>query len=82
VPDAIDFKLTAQLLEGAITPSSKWLFLTMPGNPSGAVYSEAELKALGAVPGQEQSRPRPLRRDLRAHHFRRSWLRLPGQGLP
>ncbi|ANT52760.1 pyridoxal phosphate-dependent aminotransferase [Mesorhizobium amorphae] len=48
-PEATGFKLTPELLERAITPKSKWLFLNMPGNPSGAVYSEAELKALGAV---------------------------------
>ncbi|RJT40597.1 pyridoxal phosphate-dependent aminotransferase [Mesorhizobium waimense] len=48
-PEATGFKLTPELLERAITPRTKWLFLNMPGNPSGAVYSEAELKALGAV---------------------------------
>ena len=48
-PETTGFRLTAELLEGAITPKAKWLFLNMPGNPSGAVYSEADLKALGAV---------------------------------
>ncbi|MFI0849036.1 pyridoxal phosphate-dependent aminotransferase [Mesorhizobium sp. IMUNJ 23232] len=48
-PETTGFKLTPSLLEKAITPKTKWLFLNMPGNPSGAVYSEAELKALGAV---------------------------------
>ncbi len=43
------FRLTPQALEAAITPRTKWLFLNMPGNPSGAVYSETDLKALGAV---------------------------------
>ncbi|KIC21293.1 pyridoxal phosphate-dependent aminotransferase [Leisingera sp. ANG-Vp] len=43
------FKLTPEALQAAITPRSKWLILNMPGNPSGAVYSEAELQALGAV---------------------------------
>ncbi|CAH1667022.1 Aspartate/prephenate aminotransferase [Hyphomicrobiales bacterium] len=43
------FRLTPALLEGAITPRTKWLFLNMPGNPSGAVYSQDELAALGAV---------------------------------
>jgi aspartate aminotransferase len=43
------FRLTAELLEAAITPKTKWLFLNMPGNPSGACYSEADLKALGVV---------------------------------
>lgn len=43
------FRLTPAALEAAITPSTKWLFLNLPGNPSGAVYPEAQLKALGAV---------------------------------
>ncbi len=43
------FRLTPAALEAAITPRTKWLFLNMPGNPSGAVYSEAELRGLGAV---------------------------------
>ena len=43
------FRLTPEALEAAITPRTKWLFLNTPGNPSGAVYSEAEMKALGAV---------------------------------
>lgn len=48
-PETTGFRLTPDLLERAVTPRTKWLFLNMPGNPSGAVYSEAELKALGAV---------------------------------
>lgn len=48
-PETTGFRLTAERLERAITPKTKWLFLNMPGNPSGAVYSEADLKALGAV---------------------------------
>ncbi len=43
------FRLTPEILEQAITPKTKWLFLNSPGNPSGAVYDEASLKALGAV---------------------------------
>jgi aspartate aminotransferase len=48
-PARTGFRLTAELLERAITPKTKWLFLNMPGNPSGAVYAEADLQALGAV---------------------------------
>jgi len=48
-PADAGFRLTPQALEAAITPRTKWLFLNMPGNPSGAVYSEADLKALGTV---------------------------------
>ena len=43
------FRLTPDALRAAITPRTKWLFLNMPGNPSGAAYSRAELQALGAV---------------------------------
>ena len=48
-PETSGFRLTPALLERTITPKTKWLFLNMPGNPSGAVYSEAELRSLGAV---------------------------------
>jgi aspartate aminotransferase len=43
------FKLTAAALEKAITPKTKWVVMNSPSNPSGAAYSEAELKALTAV---------------------------------
>jgi len=43
------FKPTAEALEAAITPRTKWLFLNSPGNPSGAVYSAGELSALAEV---------------------------------
>lgn len=48
-PAETGFRLTPDLLESAITPRTKWLFLNSPGNPSGAVYSETDLRALGAV---------------------------------
>jgi aspartate aminotransferase len=44
-----DFKLQPADLEAAITPKSKWLMFNSPSNPSGAAYSEAELKALTEV---------------------------------
>lgn len=43
------FKLTPEALEGALTPKTKWLIFNSPSNPSGAAYTEAELKALAAV---------------------------------
>jgi aspartate aminotransferase len=43
------FKLTAQALEAAITPKSKWLIINSPSNPSGGAYTRAELKALADV---------------------------------
>lgn len=44
-----DFKLTAQELESAITPKTKWLIFNSPSNPTGAAYSYDELKALTDV---------------------------------
>ena len=43
------FKITPQQLDAAITPSTKWLMLNSPSNPSGAVYTPQELRALAAV---------------------------------
>ena len=43
------FRLTAEALERAITPRSKWLILNSPSNPTGAAYSAADLKALAEV---------------------------------
>jgi aspartate aminotransferase len=45
----VDFKLTPRLLEAAITPKSKVLLLNSPSNPTGKVYSRAELRALADV---------------------------------
>ena len=47
--DKATFKLTPEALEAAITPKTKWLIFNSPSNPSGAAYSEAELKALTDV---------------------------------
>ena len=43
------FKITADQLEAAITPKTKWLILNSPSNPTGAAYTKAELKALTDV---------------------------------
>ncbi|GAN68240.1 pyridoxal phosphate-dependent aminotransferase [Acetobacter orleanensis] len=40
------FKLTAEELEAAITPRTKWVFLNSPCNPTGAAYSAADLRPL------------------------------------
>ncbi|WP_027351631.1 pyridoxal phosphate-dependent aminotransferase [Halotalea alkalilenta] len=40
------FKLTADALRAALTPRTRWLILNSPNNPSGAVYTRAELEAL------------------------------------
>ncbi|WP_282123916.1 pyridoxal phosphate-dependent aminotransferase [Algibacter mikhailovii] len=41
-----DFKMTASQLEAAITPNTKMMWFSSPCNPSGSVYSKAELQAL------------------------------------
>ena len=43
------FKLLPAQLAAAITPKTKIVMLNSPSNPTGAVYSLAELKALGEV---------------------------------
>ncbi|MBN9347768.1 MAG: pyridoxal phosphate-dependent aminotransferase [Devosia sp.] len=43
------FKLSAEALEAAITPRTKWLILNTPSNPTGAAYTASELKALTDV---------------------------------
>ncbi|MBB5692352.1 pyridoxal phosphate-dependent aminotransferase [Muricoccus pecuniae] len=43
------FKITAEQLEAAITPRTKWLMLNNPCNPTGAAYTAEELKALTDV---------------------------------
>jgi aspartate aminotransferase len=43
------YKITAQQLEQAITPRTRLLILNSPCNPTGAAYTVAEWRALGAV---------------------------------
>ena len=46
---ATGLKLSPAALEAAITERTRWLILNSPGNPTGACYSEAELRALADV---------------------------------
>lgn len=43
------FKLTADQLDVAITPRTRWLILNTPSNPTGAVYGARQLEALAQV---------------------------------
>ena len=43
------FKLTADQLEAAITPNTKWFLFNSPSNPTGAGYTWDELKELTDV---------------------------------
>ncbi len=44
-----DFKVTPEQFEAAITDRTKVMLFASPNNPTGSVYSEAELRAIGAV---------------------------------
>ncbi|NJK61198.1 MAG: pyridoxal phosphate-dependent aminotransferase [Oscillatoriales cyanobacterium SM2_1_8] len=44
-----DYKITPAQLAAAITPQTKLFVLNSPGNPTGSVYTPAEVKALAAV---------------------------------
>ena len=46
---AQNFKMTPEQLEAAITPKTRMLILCSPSNPTGCVYSEAELEKLAEV---------------------------------
>ena len=43
------FRITAAQLEKAITPKTRMMFLNSPSNPSGAIYTKADLAALADV---------------------------------
>jgi aspartate aminotransferase len=43
------FKMSAEALEKAITPKTKWIIFNSPSNPTGAAYTRAELKAVTDV---------------------------------
>ena len=44
-----NFKITGEQLKAAITPKTKMLILCSPSNPTGSVYTQAELKELADV---------------------------------
>lgn len=43
------YKMTAEQFAAAITEKTKCLILNTPNNPTGAVYSESEIKAIAAI---------------------------------
>jgi aspartate aminotransferase len=46
------FKITPEQLDDALTPKTRLAVINSPSNPTGAVYSHAELTALGEVLGR------------------------------
>ena len=47
--DQTEFKVTPEQLRQAITPRTRLFLLNSPSNPTGSVYSRAEVKALGDI---------------------------------
>ncbi|MDR3310890.1 MAG: pyridoxal phosphate-dependent aminotransferase [Oscillospiraceae bacterium] len=47
--ESAGFKITAAQLEAAVTPKTKLFIINNPSNPTGMLYSEAELRALADV---------------------------------
>ena len=43
------YKLRPEVLDRAITPKTKWFVFNSPSNPTGAVYTKADIKALTDV---------------------------------
>ena len=48
-PIEAGFRATAAQIEKAVTPRTKLVIFNSPGNPTGAVYPEADLRAIAAV---------------------------------
>ncbi len=48
-PAETGFRLSPEQLDAAITPNTRWIMFNLPSNPAGAVYSDEEQQALGAV---------------------------------
>lgn len=48
-PAEAQFKMTAEQLEVAITPKTKWVILNSPSNPTGSGYTREDIEALTDV---------------------------------
>ena len=48
-PQGQNFKITAEQLRVALTPKTRLFVINSPSNPTGVIYTLAELKALGEV---------------------------------
>jgi aspartate aminotransferase len=51
--EANGWKMTPEEFEEAMSPSTKMVIINSPSNPTGVVYSKAELEALGEVAASE-----------------------------
>jgi len=52
--ESTGWKMTPDQFEEAMTPATKMVILNTPGNPTGAIYSEEELRALGDIALEEE----------------------------
>jgi aspartate aminotransferase len=52
---AKDFKVTPEQIEAAITPRTKAILYSSPSNPTGTVYSRAELEAIAEVVARHEN---------------------------
>jgi aspartate aminotransferase len=51
--ESTGWKMTPEQFEEAMTPATKMVILNSPGNPTGAVYTKAELRAIGDIALEE-----------------------------
>ena len=51
--ESTGWKMTPDQFEDAMTPATKMVIINSPGNPTGAVYNEDELRALGDIALEE-----------------------------
>jgi aspartate aminotransferase len=51
--ESTGWKMTPEQFEEAMTPATKMVIINSPGNPTGAVYTEEELRALGEIALEE-----------------------------
>ena len=51
--ESTGWKMTAEQFEEAMTPATKMVILNSPSNPTGAVYTEEELREIGEIAAAE-----------------------------
>lgn len=51
--ESTGWKMTPEQFEAAMTPATKMVILNSPGNPTGAVYTADELRAIGEIAAAE-----------------------------
>ncbi len=52
--ESTGWKMTPEQFEEAMSPATKMVIINSPGNPTGAVYTEEELRALGEIAAAEE----------------------------